>query len=388
VIESIVTQWPSILLYALVFVLSAALVYLGTKKSNASKYVKLAIVTAGLILPVIFAGIRYGVGRDFFAYSKMVENLQAGSDMYYRSIEPVSTLIMYVSASLGGTVTMFTLFAAITVVFAFLAVRKMSPVGALYGALGYLAYLSVIFPVTLNAIRSGAAISLVMFAFSQLLDTTSKYRLLKFTLWIIAACMLHASAIICLPIGIAVYFATRIDKWGAKKEYIILGVSTIAAIAFPIIGSLVSIVPVTLISNYARFLTQVGDQFFIPIASLVMMAILTLALIFTRREAKKNPKLKVMRSIAMYYLPLSIVVGWLSYYPGLSRVAYFIDPIIVLLVVYMIKEVHGHLKKGHKLILFISAIVLIFSVLMVRNLNWAHALPYNTVFTQQESHDR
>lgn len=379
-------NWQSLLFYLLAFCLSAALIYFGNKRKLPARHLGNILTALGLALPIILAGIRHNVGRDYSSYTGMIENLQAGKEMYYRSIEPLSTLLIHFSASFGGNVVMFSLFGAISVLFAYFGIKRMVPPSAQYIALGYFMYLCIAFPIGLNAVRSGAAISVVVFAFSYLVNTKEKHRLSKFFGWLTVAIFLHTTAIICLPIGIIAYILSQDKKINSKKERAILGVSAGVALAFPLFGSLVGYAPVKLISNYSRFLTQLGEHFFIPIAGLVMLLMLAIALILTKSKASQDRKLQIVRTITMYYIPLALMVGWLSYYPSMSRLLFFIEPLIIVLITYAVWEVKGKLFNFLPLKIMVVAVVLVLSFAMLtRNLTWARALPYDTVFSKEQS---
>lgn len=120
-----------------------------------------------------------------------------------------------------------------------------------------------------------------------------------------------------------------------------------------------------------------------------MLAMLTFALIFTRRKALKDDKLRILHAIAVYYIPLSIIVGWLSYYPSMSRIVFFLEPIIIVLLTYAVWEARGKLFRVFLIKPLVISIVLFFSITMLmRNLTWAHALPYDTVFSKEYSEAR
>ena len=381
-------HWPSVLLYLLVFVGSATLVYFGNRKSTA-KRLGIALTALGLAIPILLAGLRHEVGRDYPAYARMIENVQAGREMSHRAIEPLSTFIIQFSASFGDSVMMFTLFSTITVLFAYFGMKRMLPADARYIASGFFLYLCIAFPITLNVVRSGAAIALVTFALSYLVDAKARYRLLKFIGWTGAAALFHMSAIICLPIGVFVYVVSRHGKIHARAERMLLGAAIFVALAFPLFGGLIADVPVTLISNYARFLRHLGEHFSIPIANMIVLGMLAFALIVAKNKARQDSRVRILYAIALYYIPLSLLVGWLTYYPSMSRLVFFLEPAIFVLLVYVVWEIKGRLFAMIPLQALAIALVLTFSIAMsARNLVWAHALPYNTIFSQEHGDAR
>lgn len=383
-VESVIGHWPSILLYLGVFVVSAILVYTGNSNIIKTRHVRTTLTALGLTAPILLAGIRYYVGHDYKNYAGMVERVQSGEPMWPRAIEPLSSLIINLSASLGTGMVMFFLFSIITILFAYLALKKLVPPGALYISLGWFAYLCVQFPTTLNAVRSGASVSIVGYAFSQLADRSAKYRLIKFLALIGVSSLFHASSLICLPIGLAVYLAGYTSKINVKLERGLLILATFFALILPILGNVVAIIPIELISNYSRYFKDAGSSFYIPIVSLVMLSAIMFTYIVNKHSVHDNFKLRTLYSIALYYIPTTIAVGWLSYYTGTSRITFFFDIVTIALLVYALKESVGKRVISISMPSLVIAFTLVFSaMLLVRNLNWAGALPYTTVFSEE-----
>lgn len=388
-LESAAEHLPSLLLYISVFGVSAALIYAGHKYGAQKHGARTALTTLGLAVPALLAGIRYYVGHDYSNYAGMVERVQAGETMWPRAVEPLSSLIINISALLGGSVVMFTLFSAFTIFFAYLALRKMSPPGAIYITLAWFAYLCIQFPTTLNAVRSGVSVSIMAYAFSQLIDRSAKYRLIKFFVLIGSASLFHASALIFLPIGVAVYLISRDYGASVKSGRILFGLAALCALILPVFGNIVAAIPLELISNYARYFEEAGSSFYIPIVSLAMLLVLSLTYLINRTGTGTDPKLRTLYSIAIYYIPVAIAVGWLSYYTGTSRLTFYFDIIIIALMAHAVRQFAIKKSSGKKPTIVVVLIVLMFSsALLLRNLNWAGALPYNTVFSQEATNAR
>lgn len=377
-------NWQSLVLYIAVFGVSAGLVYFGNKAAFSSKYLKWGVIISGLALPILLAGIRYRVGKDFANYAAMLGRVQEGVPMWPRPIEPLSSMTIHISASTGGAVMMFTLFAVVTTVFMYLALRKLLPADPAHIALGWFMYLCILFPTTLNAVRSGAAVSVAAFALSQLVDTKSKYRLAKFIGWTIVACLFHVSALIVLPIGIAVYLASRGEKLNIKLNLILLSIFTAGAIAFPLFGGLFAIMPIESIRVYERYFMEAGESFYLTKVGLAVAIALAIVLYINIDRSKKDPKLQVTSAIAMYYIPITIVIGWLAYYTGTSRLAFFLEPIIIVVIVYAVQRFWGKRRQNYRFaLLAIGCVVALSLVLFVRNSIWADTLPYKTIFSQE-----
>lgn len=382
-IEFIGQHWANILFYIFTFSISAICIYIGNSQYSIHRHINKLFISAGLAIPIAVAGVRYYVGRDYANYVGMVERIQAGEPMWPRPIEPLSSLIINFSAAVGGDVMMFSLFSTLTVIFAYYSLKNLSPPGAKYIAISWIMYLFIIFPTTLNAVRSGLAISLVALAFSQLVDPTIKYRLAKFLIYIFIASMFHISALICLPIGLATYFVNITGKSNIKFESTMLGLAVVTALIFPILGVLFANIPLEILNTYARYFHQAGNAFYLPLASLVMLFTMIITILINKNRARNDIKLRTLYTLGLYYVPIMIVVGWLSYYTGTSRLTFFLEIIIITVVVYALKELTAEKIKNIKIkYVFLAFIVTLGIVMLVRNLNWAGAVPYNTVLTE------
>lgn len=380
-LESVISDWPSLFFYVFIFVISTVFVYFGLKIGQDKKYVKIFLISLGLLLPITLAGIRYYVGADYKNYAGMVHRAQAGEAIWPRDIEPFSNLLIYISAFFGTNLVLFFGFATLTIVFAFLAIKRMTSNQPLIGVLSWFAYLSVIYPTTFNAVRSGLAVSVAMYAFSFLVDTSSRHRLVKFMGLVVLASLFHVSALVCLPIGVAVYEGERQRRSRPKVTNITLIISLLLALMFPLLGGIVAAAPMELISNYARYFTKAGESFYLPIISIIMLIILGISAFLNKSSILKNDRLLNLLNIASFYAPFAVIVGWLSYYTGTSRLLFYIDPIILVLFAYAFERIYGgfpknKLRKTILLVLFFLVCI----TLMSRNLVWAHALPYDTIF--------
>ena len=267
-----------------------------------------------------------------------------------------------------------------------LAIKRLSPKEPCYLALSWLIYLFIVFPTTFNAVRSGAAVSIMTFAFSSLLvrGKNNHRRLAEFISWAMVAILFHISALICLPIGIAIYLISKDGKINQKLEKLLVGLASLIAIMFPLTHFIIASFPLEIISNLARYFREAGEHFSIPIGSVLMLLGLILSTILNRHEVSSNLKMRTMYSLAVYYIPISIIIGWLSYYTGTSRLAFYIEPIIVVLMVYAVKNGVRRWGKNKVASIAVVLFLLLFSsAMMARNLVWARALPYNTVLIQR-----
>lgn len=366
-----------ILLYLLVFIFSSLLVYKGLKLRQKGRGGRLLIML-GILMPSIMAGIRYNVGMDFPSYLGMYNNAVAGRQLYYRSIEPASTLIITLSAYLRSSSLMFFSFSLITNTCFFLAFRRLFKDSYQQTSIAFFLYLCILYSTTLNAVRSGAAIALLFLSFSYFIKQDTKKPVLKSLALLIISFLFHRSVLIALIFLPAFWLAKKhsgrkilVDKTTMWLAY------TMVAIMLPAIYALArSFLP---LGNYSRYLVGLGSDFSIPLVNIAMSIPIVLA--STRLlKGTKTDQDKQFREIlycAAFYIPLSIVVGWLTYVEGLSRVSFIIEPLIICVMSYLIMFAK---KAGVFWNMITVAIIIVTGMMFVRNLNWSGALPYRTIF--------
>lgn len=374
----------SVIVYLCTFSVSALLVYFGLKTyKKGKKIVGVLLATLGILVPSILSGIRYDVGSDYSTYVGMFENAVSSKPLYYRSIEPASAMIIKLSASMRNSVFMFSCFSLITNLCFYIAFVRLFKGEAKKTTLAYMFFLCIIYPTTLNAVRSGAAISLATLALSFLLERWSAKTITAAAAMIIIAFLFHKSITIMLLFLPAFWLMQKnIKKNAFSKKSILLAIYLLLAAFLPLLYTVVKeIIP---LGDYGRYFEGVGNSFSIPLASFAMMIPIAYAGIFAHyNKSEYSDGMKKILSYSLFYIPLSIATGWLSYVKGLSRITFIFDPIIVILMAYLI----GSCKNTSKF-WKIATIVCISSVvgaMFVRNLIWSKDLPYKTVFQQEVS---
>lgn len=373
----------SVIIYLATFAASSSAIFFGFKKINQGKRVLGAsMICLGVLMPSILAGIRQNVGVDFPTYLKMYNNVIDGKPMYFRSIEPISTLIITVSAYMRSSVFMFFVFSLITNACFFLAFMRLFGKDSKKTTIAYLLYLCIIFPTTLNAVRSGAAISLVTLALSFFLQKWSYGKIIKGATLILLAFLFHRSAIMILifaPVIILLQIKNK-NKYLAKK-IILWFVYLLPFILLPVVFSVVKgILP---LGDYVKYTRRLGEFFSIPLANILMAIPVIYAFVYYRarkKEEKFDEQFEKILYLALFYIPLSILVGWLTYAKGISRISFILDPVIICLMVLMVT----HSKTVPKIwrIITIVGISLVVGAMFIRNLNWSKDLPYKTVFSE------
>lgn len=197
----------SLVLYLLTFALSAGLLGYGYHQKNK------IMQWASLLPTILLASARFGVGTDYNTYVSLFNQFSALSLGEYiqesSTAEPGFYLLIQISNFItGDSYLMFSLAAIITSVFFYLGLRRYD---VKHPALVYFLYLTILFPMTLNVMRQGIAISICFYAFSFIMERNFK----KYLIWILIASLFHISALLLLP----VYFVNRLVKPKRQNAY-------------------------------------------------------------------------------------------------------------------------------------------------------------------------
>jgi hypothetical protein len=174
-------------------VVSALLVYYGHKRNNK------VIIGMGLAIPIAIASFRYGVGTDYANYVTIYNNLSdlSLSQFLFDISSDIEigffALIKLSSFLTGDSMALFALSSFLTVGFFYLGLRRYN---VKHPALVYLLFLLIIFPMTLNIVRQGVAMSIGFFALSFMIGRRPK----AFVVWVGIASLFHTTALLLLPV--------------------------------------------------------------------------------------------------------------------------------------------------------------------------------------------
>ena len=168
------TNSASIVFYLLFFTLLILFSYLGFYKKN-----KVCVVLA-ILLPVLVASFRFNVGTDYAAYYEMynqVSNESYGevmSRLKTGASEPLILLLISLCGNvLFGHWLFFAAFAFITSLFLYLSFNKFDKKKSW---LLYSGAMLILFPLSFNAMRQIAAISVITYVLMNIIfDKKKRY---------------------------------------------------------------------------------------------------------------------------------------------------------------------------------------------------------------------
>ena len=324
--------FTSVLIYFLVFTLSAVLIYLGGKK-------KLKTLTIlGLLIVVLFSAFRLNAGTDTATYRTFYE--QVSTSTVQRSIERLESGEMepfiILTAMFGGFIGvdawfMFGIFALITVFFLYKTSQKLDKkyYWILYGAC-----LLMVYPNSFNTMRQVAAMSVLSYLLSAIIRSIIDKRrvgAVKTILLSLFAVSLHYSSLALLPILLIPYIT---KKFGYHKTFYLMGFLAIFIItlykpALQVLSSAGILSP----KHFATFINTEGS--FLNFNFLIC-SLLTLVSAFHYKNHRNNNHLNKHNLIILMAGVAYSAIGFYSGYLG--RLADFFWPFAILMLWQLITE--------------------------------------------------
>jgi len=181
---------------------------------NIKRYQAIFILFLIGIALILFSGLRYDTGFDYFNYKNNFILFKKGQGIFNKSFEPGFSLLVIILNKLRANYQWVLIISAILAVTLKLAfIKKYSP----YIFLSVLLYYSRVYLFNdLGQIRQGIALGIILWSLVYLLER----RFIKFTLVVLLASLFHVSALIFFP----VYFLVN-HKFNKIYLFIILIIS-------------------------------------------------------------------------------------------------------------------------------------------------------------------
>ncbi|MGV9002309.1 MAG: EpsG family protein [Candidatus Saccharimonadaceae bacterium] len=317
-------NFASLIFYIFFFTISALLIGYGHRRKRG------IVILAGLAIPISIGAFRYGVGTDYFNYVttfaqssestlfEIIANFASGSEAGFFILMRISDLFT------GDAVLLFAMASFLTILFFYLGLRRYN---VKHFGLVFFLYLLTIFPMTLNIVRQGIAMSIIFFAISYILQKKPKL----FILWVFIAGLFHSSALLLLPLYFVRLLFGRFEGMNKKISPVnvyqkLILLSIVVGIIVTNVFTIVLYVP--FFEKYSLYLTFNGEganySFFFQLLMLMLVIALSKWTIF-----KNNATLNI------YFLAFAIIgvsfalLGFVS--PFIKREALYFAPFLLLL---------------------------------------------------------
>lgn len=313
----------SLLFYLSCFSVSAILFFISIKRKSA------ILTILALLIPVMVAGLRLDVGTDYKAYVSIFESISKLSFNEFMikntyNVETSFYILSKISYTLtNGPVLLFTISSAISIFFFYFGLRKYN---TKHKSLIYFLYLLIIFPVTLNAVRQGIAMSICFYAFTFIYDK----KLIRFILLMLFACIFHASAMFMLPF----YLIRNIAKPAFNKPTYILTIRIILIallfyLAIPTLLGILANLPMFEKYNKLQIIASESNNYTFYLKSVIILIILA----FSRKIISINKNYIYVIAFAIFDISLSSLGFTLI---EISRISLYLSFYILILLTGLI----------------------------------------------------
>lgn len=324
------------MIYFLVFLISYGCFAISDFFYSKIKSLSVSLAIFAVLLVVILSGVRdYTIGTDILVYGNSFFDMAGYTNnfMNYRQ-----TLSAFGSSEIGYQLLnyivhfftvnphiLYTIIAGIinfNILYTLFLCRKI-----ITPSLGWITYLLLIFPITLNLLRQSIALSFIAVGIALIINKKAK----KSFCFFIIACLFHNSAVIGLIIwllGVLIY----------KYQYNKKAISFIILSFLIFIGILSNLVTrLDLGGNkYAMYLAQSSDFAKTSIASSVMIRLPMLLLVLfivLRNKFNLQPSsvflytLLIMELVMVPLQLINVTISRLMFYFGMSKILAY--PLIV-----------------------------------------------------------
>lgn len=174
-----------------------------------------------VLIPSFFAGIRYGIGTDYFVtYSPFFESLKKGityNDLTRTTLEPGYVLINKFVVLIGGSFQ-WVLFIASLITIIFIRQSILYYRDKLNVGLATFIFMLLYYQPSFNIVRQMMAVAITLYAYRYIYEKKP----FKFAFFIVVASLFHISALIVLSFYILFYiFTNKKYRWIELLIYIL-----------------------------------------------------------------------------------------------------------------------------------------------------------------------
>lgn len=176
---------------------------------------------ASVLIPSFFAGIRYGIGTDYFVtYSPFFDSLKKGityNDATRITLEPGYVLINKLVIIMGGSFQ-WVLFIASLITIIFIRQAVLYYQDKLDVGLAMLIFMLLYYQPSLNIVRQMMAVAITLYSYRYIYEK----RPFKFIFFVVLASLFHISALIVLSFYTLFYiFTNKKYRWVELLIYIL-----------------------------------------------------------------------------------------------------------------------------------------------------------------------
>lgn len=356
------------LFYFLIALITAAFAELSIKVKGIEKKI-CAIIS--IFIPALFAGIRYGIGTDYFVTYKPYFDYLAGQGslqlMNRESLDIGYKFINLIVIKLGGNFQVVLFISSILTLFIFrkaiLIYRNQINIGV-----ASFVFMLMYYQPSFNIMRQIMAASIVLYAFHYI----ELQKPIKFVAWVIIATLFHKTAIIILPFYIFMNLLSN-RKWKilffvfyAITIYIVFNFDKLTPLAYLIDSN----------GYYANYLKRVSS-FNISIGFLIRTVPYIVSVVLMWEKIRGNRTLYLYLNSFLLGSIMRIIVYMTQF--DADRVAVYFLMSQVIFIPYLFK----YRKQGWKN--YIGAMLLMGTTIILWYFDFIYmgrneTVPYITIF--------
>jgi hypothetical protein len=332
--------------YSFLALITGIFADLSTRKSTKPLNVYFAFLT--ILTPSVFAGIRYGIGTDYFNYMNRYYIINTGGDT--RSSEFLYLNINKVVGFLGLDFQMVLFITAfITTLFIYFALKGYETKVNL--GLGMAVYIMLYYQISYNAVQQIAAMAILLFSIKYIINR----RFIKFTFFVVIAIGFHATAILFYPVYF-LYFLYGTSKHKLLKilsfSVLILLMINFSAFLFPILSKIDSLAYYT--NSYLD--SDKGFKFGFGIL-IRTLPFLTAGLLFRKQIKKDKDLLLIFNIVIIGCISLLTSYGSVNF---TERISYYFLSSLIIFVPYIYRLSVSRRKRFIGWIVVLSIVLLWF----------------------------
>ena len=350
--------------YISIFLASAVLMRIGQKRKNR------LFLLISLLIPILASGLRYNVGTDFKNYENIYNGIVPNLDLKgYMTYGPTELGIYFIS-NIGIALNfdswfMFTAFSALTILPVYYGIKNFN---LKHPSTAYLLYLLVIFPVSFNAVRQLAAMSMVFLSVSLLYKRKNIAAIVPF----IAATLMHKSSLILvifLPI-ILLFIHKTTFRFREIFSMFVIGVAVLLS------GSVIfsTFMQSSILSDYSQYASTSNAA----AGSILILKIVIFSVFLVFTIMGKLQKLEYSRLfVAMSFLEITMLVIGLSSV-DISRFAMYFSVFSLLFIPSMTEVFTRQVQRPILLLVSLYGLIMFFMQYFV--LKGSDIFPYQSIF--------
>lgn len=313
----------TILIYALTIASSSCAFYVAGKGEY--KFTREIGFLVAIGITVMVAGVRYSIGTDYYTYIQGFENIKAGMNVRWSSLEFGYYYLNLLLVRLGFNAQSI-LFASSLITMSFLARALSLKRNVISVGFAALVFMLLFYQSTFNMVRLNLAVSIFLYNISNI----ENRKLFKFLFFSLLAASFHFSAFVTIPL----FWLLPLHKESKRKYILLISICIVLIFFNPILEWILSTINFAGIDYYKNYIGSSGISASIAIKRTILYFPMLIPGFFMHKQCYEE-----FKNFYIYYL-LSIagvVITAFGTFQVLyvDRIAlYFLISLVIVIPVY------------------------------------------------------